>query len=127
TPAKPSTVNPAVPGGLERIILKALGKDRPARYQTAGDLAADLETLRTAALDAPRTRRWLLVSSGAAAAALTGGVFLPRPPMSASKRKTIVAVLPLDDSNPDPKQGYFAKGLHAEMIAILGRLYPEGL
>lgn len=39
----------------------------------------------------------------------------------------MVAVLPLDDSDPDPKQSYFASGLHAEMIAILGRLYPDGL
>jgi TolB-like protein/Tfp pilus assembly protein PilF len=45
------------------------------------------------------------------------------------RRKTIVATLPLEDSDPDPdpKQSYFASGVHGEMIAILGRLYPEGL
>src|SRR5439155_10781131 len=41
-PAKPSAVNPAVTGSLERVILKALEKDRAARYQSAGDLQADL-------------------------------------------------------------------------------------
>jgi serine/threonine protein kinase len=34
TPAKPSALNPAVPASLERINLKALEKDRTARYQS---------------------------------------------------------------------------------------------
>ena len=127
TPLKPSTLNPALPSSLERIILKALEKEQAARYQSAGDLRADLEALQSAAQTAPRTRRWLLASSGAAAAALAGGVFLTRLPMFTQRRKTIVAVLPLEDSDPDPKQSYFASGLHGDMIAILGRLYPEGL
>ncbi len=127
TPVKPSTVNPALPASLERIILKALEKDRAARYQSAGDLRADLEAIQRATLAAPRTRRSILISSGAAAAALAGGVFLTRLPMFTQRRKTTVAVLPLEDSDPDPKQSYFASGLHGEMIAILGRLYPEGL
>ncbi len=80
TPAKPSTVNPALPHSLERIILKALEKERAARYQSAADLLADLEAVQRAALAAPRTRRWMLASSGAAAAALAGGIFLPRLP-----------------------------------------------
>lgn len=36
-PTRPSALNPAVPSGLERIIVRALGKDRSARYQTARD------------------------------------------------------------------------------------------
>ncbi len=127
TPLKTSTFNPALPGSLERIILKALKKEPAARYQSAGEMRADLEAVQSAALAAPRTRRWMLASSGAAAAALAGGVFLTRLPQFMQRRKTTVAVLPLEDSDPDPKQSYFASGLHGEMIAILGRLYPEGL
>src|SRR5207248_3563596 len=37
-PAKPSAVNPAVRGSLERIILKSLEKNRATRYQSAGEL-----------------------------------------------------------------------------------------
>jgi len=42
TPVKPSTLNPAISSGLEKIILKACGKTRDARYQTASELLHDL-------------------------------------------------------------------------------------
>jgi serine/threonine-protein kinase len=126
-PDKPSEVNPTIPGALERIILKALEKDRTVRYQSATDLLSDLEKLQHSVASAPRTRRWMLATSGAAAMALAGGIFLPRLPIFHQRRKTMVAVLPLADSNPDPKQGYFAEGLHNEMISILGRLFPDAL
>ena len=45
TPAKPSALNPAVPASLERIILKALEKERTARYQSVADLLGDLEKI----------------------------------------------------------------------------------
>jgi len=39
----------------------------------------------------------------------------------------MVAVLPLENLDGDPKQAYFSAGLHAEMISILARLYPDHL
>lgn len=78
----PRSVEPAVPVDLERIILRALEKDRGMRYQTAADLLAALRGLRrdlstggsravggdwrTPGAGAPRTRR---PSRGAVAAA----------------------------------------------------------
>lgn len=125
-PPKPSTLNPAVPTGLDRIILKALEKDRAVRYQTAKELMTDLEVLQKSAFDRPRTRRWMLASAGAAAAALAGGIFLPRLPIF-NNRRTMLAVLPLADPAPDPAQGPFANVLHNQIIDVLTRLYPEGL
>jgi WD40 repeat protein/serine/threonine-protein kinase RIO1 len=42
-PAKPSTVNRSLRGDLETVTLKALEKDRTRRYQSAAELAADLD------------------------------------------------------------------------------------
>jgi eukaryotic-like serine/threonine-protein kinase len=126
-PVKPSAINPAVSGSLERIILRSLEKNRAVRYQSAGELLLDLEKCQRSVAGAPRTRRWLLASGGGAAAALALGVFLPRLSIFAPKHKTMVAVLPLEDLDHDPKQAYFSAGLHTEMISILGRLYPDHL
>jgi len=109
-PAPPSDVNPTVPAELGRVILKALEKDRDLRYQTAGDLRADLKRLQrdsdpnaarasgartlaapmaaTEPLSRPRPRPWGKVLAGAAVLLLTGVIVsrwptarAPRPPL----------------------------------------------
>jgi eukaryotic-like serine/threonine-protein kinase len=41
-----TTLTPEIPGELQRIVRKALTKDRDSRYQTARDLMIDLKSLR---------------------------------------------------------------------------------
>jgi serine/threonine protein kinase/tetratricopeptide (TPR) repeat protein len=45
-PVAPVRLNPDLPAELERIVNKALEKDRSLRYQHAGDLRADLQRLK---------------------------------------------------------------------------------
>ena len=58
-PTSPSRINPELPAELERIICKALEKDRELRYQSASDLRGDLKRLKR---DLESTR--LQVASG---------------------------------------------------------------
>ncbi len=67
-PPPVSVINPEVPPELERIIDKALEKDRELRFQTAADMKSDLQRLR-------RDRdsgRGVMVGSGGVPAASGG-------------------------------------------------------
>jgi serine/threonine protein kinase/predicted Zn-dependent protease len=45
-PKSPLELNPALPRALERILDKAMAKDRAARYPSAADISADLSALK---------------------------------------------------------------------------------
>jgi serine/threonine-protein kinase len=56
----PSTLRPGVPPELDRVVLKALERDRDARYQTADEMARDLEQiLRDGRYESQSLRRLL--------------------------------------------------------------------
>jgi tetratricopeptide (TPR) repeat protein len=55
TPAAPSTLCPSASPEFDRIVAKALEKDRDVRYQTAADLRSDLKRLKRAAESATWT------------------------------------------------------------------------
>jgi serine/threonine protein kinase/Flp pilus assembly protein TadD len=90
-PPPPSSVNPAVPAEFDRIVAKALEKDRDVRYQTAADLRSDLKRLKRASDShsvpamppavAPRAepgRRfsWVWIAGAALVAIIVGGAFV---------------------------------------------------
>jgi TolB-like protein len=110
TPVAPVRVNREVPAELERIISKALEKDRNLRYQHASDMRTDLQRLKRD------------TESGRTAAA-TGDV--ARPDKSPSGRHSSIAVLPFTNLSSDPADEYFSDGISEEIINALSKL--EGL
>ena len=75
TPPSPLQFNTTLPAELERIISKALEKDRDLRYHSAGDLRADLKRLKR---DAESGRS--AASVGTAAAISQQGIAAPSEP-----------------------------------------------
>jgi serine/threonine protein kinase/Flp pilus assembly protein TadD len=100
-PTSPVRLNPDVPTEVERIINKALEKDREVRYQSAKDLLVDLTRLK-------RERE-----PGRKAAA-TGVTTSPHIPS--------LAVLPFANLSGDKENEYFSDGLAEDIIDALAQL-----
>jgi serine/threonine protein kinase/cytochrome c-type biogenesis protein CcmH/NrfG len=98
SPAAPVRLNAGVPGELERIISKALEKDRSARYQTAADLRADLKRLKQA------------TDSGRVAA--QGG-------RAEENNEKSVAVLYFENLSQSAEDEYFRDGMTEDIITEL--------
>src|SRR6266542_3935275 len=74
TPEPARAYNPAVPEGLDRVLARAMEKDRTRRYQSAAELREDLLGLLTETRPTrARSRRW---ASAAAVAVLAAGLGL---------------------------------------------------
>ena len=136
-PVPPKQINPGLPSGLERIIGKALEKDRQLRYQHAEEIRDDLKrmaskTLRPARRDSlkPTSRnRWLIVGTGVFVFLIVVGGFLwlkrqeppLQPPLSQRQLTTNSSENPVSAGaiSPDGKFVAYADllGIHIKLIA----------
>jgi len=116
-PTSPVRLNRECPAELERIINKALEKDRKLRYQTASDLCADLQRLKR---DTDPGR-----AAVAAVADRQGDESIsPRGPLQRRASKTIdsLVVLPFLNESKDPDADYLGDGIAETIINTLSAI-----
>ncbi len=141
-PASPTALNPGVSPDLERIIFKALEKDRSLRYQHASEIEADLKrllrgsTLRKAppmasgpVSHASPRRRFVVARALALVGLLAGGVWLVRrgganwsPLPAARPGGRSIAVLPFTNLSSEREQEYFSDGLTEDLMGRLTKV-----
>jgi TolB-like protein/Tfp pilus assembly protein PilF/predicted Ser/Thr protein kinase len=144
-PTSAARLNPDCPAELGRIINKAIEKDPGSRYQTASELKADLERLKSetagaagiglallwrARQMAASPRRWVLavglcalVVCLAMLVGLNVGKLRERLIRGAGAAKIrSLAVLPVKNDSGDPGQEFFADGMTDGLIAGLAQI-----
>jgi serine/threonine protein kinase len=131
-PTSAVRLNPDLPAELERIINKALEKDRDVRYQHASDVKADLKRLKrdtesgktvpSGTVMPGLSRRTMVISALAfvfVVALVAVGVFYFGSPRN---RVDSVAVLPFVNAGGDPSMEYLSDGITEGIIDRLSGL-----
>ena len=104
-----------IPPALAGVIARCLEKDRTKRYQTAGEIAADLRYIRQGSTVPvkPAAKRlpilWIAAAAVIAVLALCLYLFIPASHTTETKNKTI-AVLPFTNMSGNKEDEYFSDG-----------------
>ncbi len=116
-----------IPESVERVIGKALAKDRGNRYADAAELLVDLD--RAVAGEAVKGRRLEKRRRGpmaGAAAAVIGFVlvalFVWPGFLTTTDAISVLAVMPLEDRSEEADQAYFSEGIADELAAGLSKI-----
>ncbi|RZT83284.1 serine/threonine-protein kinase [Pseudonocardia sediminis] len=124
-PKAPSQLNPSIPPALDAIVLKALSKNPANRYQSSGEMRADLVRVRNgepvlAPMVMSEDERTSLLDADATAAVPTRRVYAGAGP--ATGRHTMPPGHP-DAYEDEPRGGRGKKiGIWVAVLAVLGLL-----
>jgi len=116
-----------VPDELQRVIDKALSKEKDKRYQHVDEMLADLrrvqqETLCLVKAKRKTTKLPLLLGTGIATVALVIIVYFFLQPKPVPLGEKSVAVLPFVDMSPQKDQEYFCDGMTEALINRLSNV-----
>jgi serine/threonine protein kinase len=115
TPKRVTNNNPKMPADLDRIIAKALEKDRDLRCQTATEMRADLKRLKRDLESTSRSDSDTRNSSTAG----TGSASPARPAVAAKKS---IAVLYFENLSGAKEDEYFRDGMTEDIITELSKI-----
>jgi serine/threonine protein kinase/Tol biopolymer transport system component len=110
TPTSPVTLNPSLPAEFERILNKALEKDRDVRYQVAAELRADLKRLQRQS-DSGRTPVAAPAKGAAASATASRSASTAAPAQPAKSSGSVIVAA--------AKENKLGTGLIAMLLVIL--------
>jgi eukaryotic-like serine/threonine-protein kinase len=126
-PVAPVRLNSKVPTELERIIAKAMEKDRNLRYQSAAEMRTDLQRLKrgtTEIVSVKKSRGWIPAAAIIALLVAATIFYLGRQtksPAVLKNQKTAIVVLPFTNMSADKDQEYFSDGLSEELLNVLAK------
>ncbi len=109
TPKPAASLNPAVPAEFDRILNKAIEKDRDLRYQTASEIKTDLKRLK-------RDRD----SSGRVSDTKRQSAATDQPATAVSEKS--VAVLYFENLSNSKDDEYFRDGMTEDIITELSKI-----
>jgi len=143
-PKDPRELNSQIPVDLSHLILRCLEKDKEKRFQSAGEVRSELNSIekslpttdRVIPTKKPATSKEITVTfnvkkllfPAVAVAVLVIAVILilqlipKNAAISEADEKPSVAVLPFQDLSPDKDQEYFCDGLAEELINRLTKV-----
>src|SRR5580704_8389394 len=131
TPTSPVRLNPELPAEFERIINRALEKDRNLRYQHAADLRAEFQRLKRDT-ESGRSAAVPAMSESAAPSAVAASVASPRPASGASipapaSGPSVAAQPPASGSAAVPPRASRRGWLLAASTVVLAALAAGGV
>src|SRR5580658_8641325 len=133
-PASAVRLNPDLPAELERIINKALEKDRNLRYQHAADMRTDLQRLKrdsesgksapaTAAATSDRsTHKYIAAAVAALVVLAAAGFWYWRGKSNASSQIESIAVIPFSTVGGSADTDLLSDGITESLMASLAHV-----